>query len=420
MLTLARLNRIFIRTIKEVEDIDAPYRTWHLKKRLQKTFSQLIFVTPSKHNMSDIVFSKQLCTEDIAPGLADDDSTSTESSTDEEGDCKQPAEWKNPQQEPRHTSDFLHVLYNAALMLKSELDKPSSSIPWPPSSDDLTLEKSKALIPPPLFNFLAWVVGASDDAEEARFVKTPESKERRLLSIAQDIMFVKNSKKPMPKHYALATAVRHLTGSTKLVGILNGLGHSIAHTTLTEYNTALATQQVNLGDSALPSQVQPKLFTTIVWDNIDFGEETLSGKGTTHSTNGIVIQRSTQQMQHIVPAPTVKRTRARTLHPPPTEITPFLGHGQKKGPCNIGLAEDLRKNIREIAEAEGRSLDMAYHLLRSKVSGIPGWTGFNTHLTTKYPKTSVVTYLPSINASPTEMDTIQTILRRSVGYADVL
>ena len=87
--------------------------------------------------------------------------------------------------------------------------------------------KVKALIPPPLFNFLAWVVGASDDAEKARFVKTPESKERRLLSIAQDIMFVKNSKKPMPKHYALATAVRHLTGSTKLVGILNGLGHSI-------------------------------------------------------------------------------------------------------------------------------------------------------------------------------------------------
>ena len=82
ILMLARLNQIFIRTIKEVEDFDAPYRTWHLKKRLQKTFSQLIFVTPSKHNMSDIVFSKQLCTEDIAPGLADDDSTSTESSTD--------------------------------------------------------------------------------------------------------------------------------------------------------------------------------------------------------------------------------------------------------------------------------------------------------------------------------------------------
>ena len=40
----------------------------------------------------------------------------------------------------------------------------------------------------------------------------------------QDIMFAKNSKKPMPKHYALATAVWHLTGSGQIVGILNGLG----------------------------------------------------------------------------------------------------------------------------------------------------------------------------------------------------
>ena len=38
ILTLARLNRIFIRTIKEVEDIDAPFRTWNLKKCLQKMF----------------------------------------------------------------------------------------------------------------------------------------------------------------------------------------------------------------------------------------------------------------------------------------------------------------------------------------------------------------------------------------------
>lgn len=30
--------------------------------------------------------------------------------------------------------------------------------------------------------------------------------------------------------------------------------------------------------------------TVIVWDNIDFGEETTNGAGTTHHTNGIMVQ----------------------------------------------------------------------------------------------------------------------------------
>ena len=34
-----------------------------------------------------------------------------------------------------------------------------------------------------------------------------------------------------------------------------------------------------------------KSFTTCVFDNNDINEETLSGKGTTHCTTGIVIQR---------------------------------------------------------------------------------------------------------------------------------
>ena len=33
--------------------------------------------------------------------------------------------------------------------------------------------------------------------------------------------------------------------------------------------------------------------TTLAWDNDDFSEETRSGKGTTHITEGIIIQRDT-------------------------------------------------------------------------------------------------------------------------------
>lgn len=51
----------------------------------------------------------------------------------------------------------------------------------------------------------------------------------------------------------------------------------------------LQKRQVALGFNILPSETKP-IFTTLVWHNNDFGEETISGKGTTHNTNGIIIQ----------------------------------------------------------------------------------------------------------------------------------
>ena len=48
------------------------------------------------------------------------------------------------------------------------------------------------------------------------------------------------------------------------------------------------------GGSVLPSNAQPGVFATFCWDNNDLKEETLSGKGTTHCTNGIMIQPKVQ------------------------------------------------------------------------------------------------------------------------------
>ena len=58
-----------------------------------------------------------------------------------------------------------------------------------------------------------------------------------------------------------------------------------------EYDTALAEKQISRGDS-IPDGIVVKKFATLVWDNNDFGEETLSGHGTTHNTNGIIIRKS--------------------------------------------------------------------------------------------------------------------------------
>ena len=78
----------------------------------------------------------------------------------------------------------------------------------------------------------------------------------------------------------------HMTGSSQLIQILNGFGHSTSHSSTLEHNTASAHCQLSLEELADPKGIKDGKFTTLVWDNINFGGETLPGKGTTHSTNG--------------------------------------------------------------------------------------------------------------------------------------
>ncbi|KAG8179733.1 hypothetical protein JTE90_006638 [Oedothorax gibbosus] len=85
-------------------------------------------------------------------------------------------------------------------------------------------------------------------------------------------------------------AVRHVTGSARIISILNGLGHCISHSAVLEYDTDLAQMQLNSID-CLPVGIVSNIFATFVWDNIEFCEETVTGHGTTHSsTNGIIVQ----------------------------------------------------------------------------------------------------------------------------------
>ncbi len=75
-----------------------------------------------------------------------------------------------------------------------------------------------------------------------------------------------------------------------MIELLNGFGHYASNSVVLNHDTALAESQITHGENALASNIQPAISTLLVWDNNDFGEETLSGCGTTHNTNGIIIQ----------------------------------------------------------------------------------------------------------------------------------
>ena len=196
------------------------------------------------------------------------------------------------------TLSNLRDRFATALDIKQEISNVSTTtFPWPPVASDLNLDSARSITPPKLFNMTAWIVGASEDPRDDEFVHVNEAESRRILTIAQDIIYLAgNGKNVMPKHVALGMAVRHLSGSAQLVGLLNGFGYSVSHSFVLGHDIALAQQEVERGSIALPSCIQTGKHTTLVWDNNDFGEETLSGKGTTHNTNGIAVQHAQCQL----------------------------------------------------------------------------------------------------------------------------
>ena len=117
------------------------------------------------------------------------------------------------------------------------------------------------------------------------------------MAIAQDLLFVASSgQNATPKTISLAMAMTQLTGSSTVLNLLNHFGHCMSHEYVLRHETALA--QINISsEGALPPGFSKHEFTTIAWDNDDFCEETKTGKGTTHVTGGIIIQRQSYEAE---------------------------------------------------------------------------------------------------------------------------
>ena len=141
-------------------------------------------------------------------------------------------------------------------------------------------------MPSILYNMLAWTCGLSENPSDQK-VDVSKELNRRILSIGQDILFLANPRSPTSKHFLLRTAVKQITGSKRVIDILHVLGHSAAYSTIQRLETDIAEFQLL---RPVPSTLHCQQFTTLIWDNIDFLEETVSGSNTTHCVNGIAIQ----------------------------------------------------------------------------------------------------------------------------------
>lgn len=409
---MSRLYKKFVNIVQRVEGADASsFRKFRLKQRLMKSYPQLVFVTPSHRNVSEIVFTENLCAKDVVRDGGYADAGCDDNDDDD----------KDSQSQTKPILNELHILYHASMLLKEKLATVQGlQVPWPPLAADINDENVENIVEPSLFNFLAWTLGFSNDAQVSSYVAVTDKQNSRVKSLAQDMVLIaSDGRKFTPKSLSLAMAMRQLTGSSKVIELLNQFGHCLSHNFVLRHETALAEMCIS-EKGTVPTGVSKNQNLTIAWDNDDFLEDTKTGRDTTHVTGGIVIQRDygviTDESQ---PRESIARSSA--LKEVQDLIAPYvLGKKVTVNLTNALEGKDLSEKSHKQPQHAGRKLDFSFIITRLQPDiQLPNWTGYNTLLCKdKIPTLSRIVYLPIINASASEYSTINAILQRSTKLAD--
>ena len=114
----------------------------------------------------------------------------------------------------------------------------------------------------------------------------------------------------------------------------------MSHPTIRSLDTALASQA--LSDTVvIPEGIIPNKFTMMVWDNIDFLEETPSGAGTTHMANGIIIQQTHNNEEQSISRPRTQFSKksVRSLKAPEEQLQTFI-LGKRESPRLLQFLND--------------------------------------------------------------------------------
>ena len=404
----------------EIYDRELNITTARLKEKLKSKFPSLIFHQSKCKNKSDFVYNDDLTAGSVLDtSIVADDMTSPveESSQDEHSQDESQDEQSqdnNSTPGPSHIEN--RELYHSAMFLRSILSKIDIDLPWPPDSTDLNYDNAAKAIPVELKHFLSLLLGFTTEPLSSEFKITKEQ-EKKVVSIAQDLIQVSTSGRTIThKALALGVTARQITGSQRLVQLLNQFGHSCFSDVLYKHDAAL-TKSISGETVFVPRNIVPDIPTTLVWDNNDFSEETLSGKGTTHVANGIIIQnRSLVDPVLRREKVTVPKSTHSSVPPPTTMIEPFILEKKKSPDFTKVKKELLKPDIpfeqvdEEIQYVVKKYLASSQHIL------LPSWTGYNINVQPLPDCKSEIGYLPIIDAPVTELDTVNALLWKSKFY----
>lgn len=232
-------------------------------------------------------------------------------------------------------------------------------------------------------------------------------KEKRIDCICHSIMFSMSngSIKPATTLY-LGLAMKSLTGSRKIVDILNRMGYSISYTVVEELETELA-YGCSILENTLPSGLipnQPELRTHLAFDNYDRFVETSSGKDTLHDTVGIVFQNIAENLQVVqiqdsseqqMPDNLCDKRRRNYQSNFDSSVEPYQ-KGNETTPTLIGDSPTFPLNLERSV-----SLDNIWMFHHALCSNNRRWFAWNSERIIDRNPLQKIGYLPNIDMSPT-------------------
>ncbi|XP_071952530.1 uncharacterized protein [Antedon mediterranea] len=280
IIRLSKLQKYLDKYIQEEEHINLGYvRSDLLKAKLEKDFPELVFHLPSRMNEATMVYFA-----DISTGSFAEQFLESEESTDLSSDASVNPDISTTtnKEERYHLQDESRTIHLAGLILKNAI-KTSESMDykWPPRASDINNVVMSDIIPFHLFNILAICTNTVQEHIDPSMASVPEEIRNKLEAICQDIVYLASrGRRQTPKSLALGLTVRHMTGSTHLLDMLSKFGHCSSPDTIVSYETSLAMFRLSTAN-AVPDGFRRGELVTMVWDNIDFNEETTSGQGTT-------------------------------------------------------------------------------------------------------------------------------------------
>ena len=245
-----------------------------------------------------------------------------------------------------------------------------------------------------------------------------ESVKRRSDSLSQDVLFsVRNGNIKPRKHILMGMSMKSMTGSKKIVTMLNRMGHSINYHAVEEIETDLAYAILDRKETC-PAGSIPVVPCGLAFDNYDELTSILSGADTLHDTMGIMYQSKPQGavslggnqvtnqvlVEASLPSIAKKARKRRKLDVPKTTLPPF----RKKAKMDH-FSYSIKEYRIEKSEASilSRKLDFLWMMMHAmEIDRIPMWTGFNSmHYVDHLPKQAVL-YMPNIDRSPTSDDVV--------------
>lgn len=238
------------------------------------------------------------------------------------------------------------------------------------------------------------------------------SKEKRIISICSSIIFALSNGLIKPSvTVQLGLATKSLTGSRKMLNILNRLGYSISYTTVEELETEIA-----FGCSAKQQVVpfglkthSPHLNTHVAFDNFDKFVETASGKNTLHDTVGIVYQNIEEHVpvshEETIGRQHGDKRRRKYESSFDSSVVPYI-RGNQRSQSLVGEPPTVPHNLQNAAHLD--HLYMFHHALNATAG--QRWFSFNSERVEDQNPVHKIGYLPNINFSPTSDSVVKKTL----------